>query len=118
MISVSGSKFRHPSICHIAYKDPIKVKSVHFVGDKDWLKIPSEELAAAFDDPFIIRHPQGHTVPRLDDTSVKQLSEWSSNILDDLKITDVPKVLDPENSSAKENTGAEPAEKLVEQVAA
>jgi hypothetical protein len=65
MVSISGSKFRDPSICTIAYKDPIKVKSVHFIGEKDWLKIPSEELASAFDDPLIIRHPQGHTVPRL-----------------------------------------------------
>jgi len=65
MVSISGSKFRDPSICNIAYKDPIKVKSVHFIGEKDWLKIPSEELASAFVDPIIIRHPQGHTVPRL-----------------------------------------------------
>ncbi|CAN6176716.1 unnamed protein product [Urochloa humidicola] len=115
MVSISGSKFRDPSICDIAYKDSIKVKSVHFIGEKDWLKVPSEELASAFDDPLIIRHPQGHTVPRLDDASVKQLSEWSSGILEDPKNGDlhVPKVLDSE-----ENTGAELAENLVEQVAA
>lgn len=65
LVSISGSKFRDPSICDIAYKDPIKVKSVHFIGEKDWLKLPSEELAAAFDNPLILRHPQGHTVPRL-----------------------------------------------------
>lgn len=64
-VSISGSKFRDPVICEAAYKDPIKVRSVHFVGEKDWLKLPSEELAAAFEDPLIIRHPQGHTVPRL-----------------------------------------------------
>ena len=52
-------------MCEVAYKDPIKVKSVHFIGAKDWLKLPSEELANAFDNPLIIRHPQGHTVPRL-----------------------------------------------------
>ncbi|KAF9622618.1 hypothetical protein IFM89_032517 [Coptis chinensis] len=64
-ISVSGIKFRDPSICDIAYKDPIRVRSVHFIGAKDWLKVPSEELAAAFKDPLIINHPQGHSVPRL-----------------------------------------------------
>ncbi|KAK7336351.1 hypothetical protein VNO77_16889 [Canavalia gladiata] len=42
-----GSKFRDPSIFDVAYKDPIKAKSVHFVGDKDWLKMTSEELASA-----------------------------------------------------------------------
>ncbi|KAK3446492.1 hypothetical protein EUGRSUZ_A02175 [Eucalyptus grandis] len=65
-ISISGSKFRTPDICDVAYKDPIKAKSVHFIGDKDWLKLPSQDLATAFDNPLIIRHPQGHTVPRLD----------------------------------------------------
>ncbi|CAL5071072.1 unnamed protein product [Urochloa decumbens] len=115
MVSISGSKFRDPGICDIAYKDSIKVKSVHFIGEKDWLKVPSEELASAFDDPLIIRHPQGHTVPRLDDASVKQLSEWSSRILEDLKNGDlhVPEALDSE-----ESTGAGLAENPVEQVAA
>lgn len=64
-VSISGTKFKDPSICEVAYKDPIKVKSVHFIGAKDWLKIPSQELASAFEDPLIISHPQGHTVPRL-----------------------------------------------------
>ncbi|GJN33472.1 hypothetical protein PR202_gb22076 [Eleusine coracana subsp. coracana] len=116
MVSVSGSKFRDPSICDIAYKDPITVKSVHFIGEKDWLKVPSEELASAFVDPLIMRHPQGHTVPRLDDASVKKLSEWSSSILEDLKID--PKVLDSEKPSDKETITAEPAEVLVKQVVA
>ncbi|KAI9093679.1 hypothetical protein K1719_027128 [Acacia pycnantha] len=57
-VSISGSKFRDPSICDVAYKDIIKVKSVHFIGEKDWLKLPSEELATAFDNSLIIRHPQ------------------------------------------------------------
>jgi uncharacterized protein YcgL (UPF0745 family) len=64
MVSISGCKFRDPSICDV-YKDPIKVKSVHFIGEKDWPKVHSEELASVFDEPLIIRHPQGHTVPRL-----------------------------------------------------
>ncbi|PHU14642.1 hypothetical protein BC332_15847 [Capsicum chinense] len=64
-VSVSGAKFRDPSIGNVAYKDVIKVKSVHFIGEKDWLKIPSQELTTAFQNPLIIRHPQGHTVPRL-----------------------------------------------------
>ncbi|KAL7134303.1 hypothetical protein ABFS83_11G017700 [Erythranthe nasuta] len=76
-VSISGSKFRLPSICEVAYKDPINVKSVHFVGEKDWLKLPSEELASAFVNPLIIRHPQGHTVPRLDEDAVKKLGNWT-----------------------------------------
>lgn len=64
-VSISGTKFKDPSICEVAYKDPITVKSVHFIGAKDWLKLPSQELASAFKDPLIINHPYGHTVPRL-----------------------------------------------------
>ncbi|GAV85270.1 FSH1 domain-containing protein [Cephalotus follicularis] len=80
-VSISGSKFRDPTICDVAYKDIIKVKSVHFIGAKDWLRLPSEELATAFDKPLIIRHPQGHTVPRLDEAAVDQLLKWIKEIL-------------------------------------
>ena len=84
MVSISGSKFRDPSICDVAYKDPIKVKSVHFIGEKDWLKVHSEELASVFDEPLIIRHPQGHTVPRLGSHSSQiflfDLSPWNQHI--------------------------------------
>ncbi|KAJ6797533.1 uncharacterized protein M6B38_123400 [Iris pallida] len=80
-VSISGSKFRDPSICDVAYRDPIKVRSLHLIGAKDWLKLPSEELASAFESPLILRHPQGHTVPRLDETAVKQFSEFTDAIL-------------------------------------
>ncbi|KAF5199154.1 Serine hydrolase fsh [Thalictrum thalictroides] len=76
-ISISGTKFRTPNICKVAYKDIIKVNSVHFIGAKDRFKLPSEELAALFKDPLIINHPQGHTVPRLDETTSKQLLNWT-----------------------------------------
>ncbi|XP_066391536.1 uncharacterized protein [Miscanthus floridulus] len=112
MVSISGCKFRDPSICDVVYKDPIKVKSVHFIGEKDWLKVHSEELASVFDEPLIIRHPQGHTVPRLDDVSVKQLSEWSSScVLEDLKSADVMR--HSGKPSDKEATGVKFAENLV-----
>ncbi|KAL6225864.1 hypothetical protein ACLB2K_004713 [Fragaria x ananassa] len=81
-ISISGAKFRQPSICEIAYKQQkIKAKSVHFIGAKDWLKLPSEELASEFHNPLIIRHPQGHTVPRLDEVAIEQLREWTKTII-------------------------------------
>ncbi|CAA3004594.1 Hypothetical predicted protein [Olea europaea subsp. europaea] len=79
-VSISGSKFREPSICEVAYKEPIKVKSIHFIGEKDWLKLPSEELATAFENPLIISHPQGHTVPRLDEDAVQKLKNWTEEI--------------------------------------
>nr|GMD00303.1 dihydrofolate reductase-like [Ipomoea batatas] len=83
LISISGSKFREPSICQVAYKHPIKVKSVHFIGEKDWLKLPSQELATAFHNPLIINHPQGHTVPRLNEEAVEKLRNWTKEIVDE-----------------------------------
>ncbi|GAB2209662.1 hypothetical protein Droror1_Dr00026883 [Drosera rotundifolia] len=55
LISIAGSKFRKPSIADVAYKETIK------------------DFATAFENPFLIRHPQGHTVPRLDEAAVEQL---------------------------------------------
>jgi len=34
-------------------------------GDNDFLKPYGEELLKSFVDPVVIRHPKGHTVPRL-----------------------------------------------------
>ena len=45
--------------------------------------------------------------------SVKQLSEWSSCILEDLKSANVPEALDSGKPSDKEATGAEFGENLV-----
>nr|CAD1833179.1 unnamed protein product [Ananas comosus var. bracteatus] len=103
VISISGSKFRDPNICDVAYKEPIKVKSAHLIGDKDWLKIPSEELATAFDNPLILRHPQGHTVPRLDEAAVRHLCEWTTSVLGD---TFAHRSCNLENSGAEETNTA------------
>ncbi|KAM0953962.1 putative serine hydrolase FSH, alpha/Beta hydrolase [Dioscorea sansibarensis] len=84
-VSISGSKFTDPGICEIAYKEPIKVKSVHFIGAKDWLKVHSEDLASAFDNPLIIRHTHGHTVPRLDQNTTELFREWTKMVLLDEK---------------------------------
>ncbi|GAA0150629.1 esterase [Lithospermum erythrorhizon] len=78
LISISGSKFREPTICKVAYAEPIMVKSVHLIGEKDWLKLPTEELATAFEKPLVIRHPQGHTVPRLSEQDTSIISKWTN----------------------------------------
>nr|NP_001409262.1 dihydrofolate reductase [Nelumbo nucifera] len=100
-VSISGSKFRDPSICDVAYKDPIRVRSVHFIGAKDWLRVPSEELATAFDKPLIIRHLQGHTVPRLDEAATEQLRGWTSEIIQGIDVSDNIHGLQLQNGEAK-----------------
>lgn len=49
---------------------------------------------------------------------MKQLSEWSASILEDLKKIDAPKASNSEISADKDNAGVESAEILMEQVAA
>jgi hypothetical protein len=34
-------------------------------GENDFLKVHGEKLIESCVDPFVIRHPKGHTVPRL-----------------------------------------------------
>lgn len=48
-----------------AYEDAITCPSLHFIGDKDFMKPLGESLADAFKDPVVIRHPFGHVFPRL-----------------------------------------------------
>ncbi|XP_057842658.1 uncharacterized protein LOC131052086 [Cryptomeria japonica] len=81
IISVSGTKFRKPEMCEILYTPTIECPSVHMIGAKDWLKEPSEEFTQAFKDPLVIKHPQGHTVPRLDTEAVKQLNEFIDSLV-------------------------------------
>ncbi|KAF7016724.1 hypothetical protein CFC21_030262, partial [Triticum aestivum] len=65
LIIIGGAKFRSPAIADKAYANMIKIPSLHFLGDNDFLKPHGEQLIESFVDPFIIRHPKGHTVPRL-----------------------------------------------------
>ncbi|KAL0337855.1 UNVERIFIED_CONTAM: Dihydrofolate reductase [Sesamum calycinum] len=117
-VSISGSKFREPSICEVAYKDPIRVKSVHFIGDKDWLKLPSEELATAFVNPLVIRHPQGHTVPRLDEEAVCKLSNWAMEIILSQRSTNAAPVDTVDETATNKEEEAEPKEESECEIAA
>ncbi|KAL2649722.1 hypothetical protein R1flu_017850 [Riccia fluitans] len=48
-----------------AYFDPITISSLHFIGEKDFMKEGGELLVQAFTDPAVIHHPHGHLIPRL-----------------------------------------------------
>ncbi|EFJ10056.1 hypothetical protein SELMODRAFT_128834 [Selaginella moellendorffii] len=76
VISVSGAKLIASKFAFV-YSDGIRRPSVHVLGDKDWLRTPGEELLKAYESPLVIRHPKGHTVPRLGNTSCSfALSKW------------------------------------------
>ncbi|KAJ7529132.1 hypothetical protein O6H91_15G035200 [Diphasiastrum complanatum] len=71
IVIISGAKFPSSKM-ELAYRETIRCPSIHFIGEKDYLKTPGEELVKLFQSPFIIRHSYGHTIPRLDaDTTLK-----------------------------------------------
>ncbi|ONK74171.1 uncharacterized protein A4U43_C03F3490 [Asparagus officinalis] len=53
-------------------------------GDNDFLRKHGEALVEEFVDPTIIRHPKGHTVPRLDDKSLELMLGYLQKIEEDL----------------------------------
>jgi hypothetical protein len=81
VIIVGGAKFK--ALLHSkqsAYSSAIECPSLHFLGDKDFLKPYGEELLKSFVDPFVIRHPMGHTVPRLDKEGVKAINSFLDRV--------------------------------------
>ncbi|TKY69923.1 Rhodanese domain-containing protein 6 [Spatholobus suberectus] len=79
VIVISGAKFGGhafgmPKLASNAYSKPIDCLSLHFIGrEKDILKPDSIALLEAFEDPVVIHHSKGHTVPRLDDKSLQTM---------------------------------------------
>ncbi|XP_042036459.1 esterase AGAP003155-like [Salvia splendens] len=73
VVIISGAKFRNPSIIEKTYSAPIQCRSVHFIGDQDFLKEYGTELLDSFVDPVVIRHPNGHTIPRFDEEGLKSM---------------------------------------------
>lgn len=81
VIIVAGAKFK--ALSHFfqsAYSSDIECPSVHFLGDNDFLKPHGEELLKSFVDPVVIRHPKGHTVPRLDKEGVTAINSFLDRV--------------------------------------
>lgn len=64
LIVVGGGKGRAKSF-QPAYADTISCPSLHFLGDKDFMRVYGEPLLLSFKDPVVLRHPFGHFLPRL-----------------------------------------------------
>ncbi|KAJ4714504.1 Serine hydrolase FSH [Melia azedarach] len=67
---IGASKFGYktfgtPKLAVNAYSTPIKLPSLHFIGDKDFLREENLALLDAYVNPVVIRHNQDHRVPRL-----------------------------------------------------
>jgi len=80
LIIIGGAKFLSPALAEKAYASKIACPSLHFIGDNDFLKVHGEKLIESCVDPFVIRHPKGHTVPRLDDKSLEVMLRFLEKI--------------------------------------
>ncbi|KAL2662377.1 hypothetical protein AAZV13_02G036800 [Glycine max] len=85
LIEISGAKFGEnrfgmPKLASNAFSKPIDCPSLHFIGEKDFMKAESIALLEAFQDPVVIHHPRGHTVPKLDDYSLEIMVNFIDTI--------------------------------------
>ncbi|KAI3685723.1 hypothetical protein L6452_34981 [Arctium lappa] len=77
---VSGAKLRNESLAEKAYSVPIQCPSLHFLGEEDFLKPHGIELLKSVEDPVIIHHPKGHTIPRLDEKGLETMMKFLDRI--------------------------------------
>ncbi|CAN4114854.1 unnamed protein product [Withania somnifera] len=76
VIIISGAKFGGPTygvpkLAANAYSSPINCPSLHCLGETDFQKKDGEILLECFVDPQVIHHSKGHTIPKLDDSSLE-----------------------------------------------
>ncbi|WJX63306.1 hypothetical protein P8452_48211 [Trifolium repens] len=84
LIIIGGAKFKAPSVVEKAYSSTIGCRSLHFIGENDFLKQYGKELIESYVDPMVIHHPKGHTVPRLDDKSLNTMIGFIERIQRDI----------------------------------
>ncbi|CAM6103440.1 unnamed protein product [Calypogeia fissa] len=79
VIFIAGAKLRDPKIVEV-FDTPIDRPTLHFLGEKDPLKIPGGYFLANWKNSVAIRHPQGHTVPRLDEEGVSTVVKFLKSV--------------------------------------
>ncbi|KAF7130635.1 hypothetical protein RHSIM_Rhsim10G0170900 [Rhododendron simsii] len=77
-----GSNFSSPKLAQNAFSSPIECPSLHFLGEKDRAKPNGIELLDSFVDPLVIRHPEGHVVPKLDEKGSETMIKFIDKIND------------------------------------
>ncbi|KAF3439227.1 hypothetical protein FNV43_RR17502 [Rhamnella rubrinervis] len=75
-----GFKFGKPKLAANAFSSPIHCPSLHFIGETDILKADGIGLLDSFVEPVVIHHPEGHTVPRLDEKGVETMLKFIDKI--------------------------------------
>ncbi|KAK1410676.1 hypothetical protein QVD17_37215 [Tagetes erecta] len=76
------SKFGIPTLASASFSSPITIPSLHIIGATDIIKEEGIGLLESFVDPFVIDHPEGHTIPSLDDKSTEIFYNFISKVQD------------------------------------
>lgn len=80
IIIIGGAKLRNPSVAENAYSARVSCPSLHFLGETDFLRQYGCELLQSCVEPVVIHHPKGHTIPRLDEESLKTTMSFIQKI--------------------------------------
>ncbi|KAF6166773.1 hypothetical protein GIB67_005649 [Kingdonia uniflora] len=80
VIILAGAKFVVPTAADNAFSSPVDIPSLHFLGETDYIKPRGIKLLESFVGPIVIHHPQGHTVPRLDEKNLGILENFIEKI--------------------------------------
>ncbi|KAI3833500.1 hypothetical protein MKW98_024499 [Papaver atlanticum] len=82
VIIIGGAMFQSPAIADKAYSpsSPVQCPSLHFIGEKDFMRRYGEKLLELFVEPVVIRHPDGHIIPSLDDNGLEMMFKFLEKI--------------------------------------
>ncbi|RID78640.1 hypothetical protein BRARA_A01444 [Brassica rapa] len=76
IIIIGGAMFKSTKVAKDAYSSTMDIPSLHFLGETDFLKPYGTELIDSFENPVVVHHPKGHTVPRLDEKSLEKVTAF------------------------------------------
>ncbi|KZV37320.1 Folic acid and derivative biosynthetic process [Dorcoceras hygrometricum] len=99
VVILGAGKFQKPSVAEKAYPAPAQCKSVHFIGDTDFLNPYSTVLVDEFVDPVVIRHPKGHTFPRFDEKGLKSMLGFLDRVMEDVEGVGSEQEMDATNTA-------------------
>ncbi|CAN4122357.1 unnamed protein product [Withania somnifera] len=80
LMIIAGAKLQNKPLAEKAYSSAITCPSVHFLGEKDFLKKGGIELLESCVDPVVIHHPRGHTIPRFDEKGLESMLSFIEKV--------------------------------------
>ncbi|XP_010433775.1 PREDICTED: esterase OVCA2-like isoform X1 [Camelina sativa] len=80
VIIIGGAMFKSTKMRENAYSSSLDTLSLHILGEKDFVKHSGIKLTELFQNPVVVHHSKGHTVPRLDDKSLENVTRFIDTI--------------------------------------